>query len=148
MKRQDIDLHRHKLFGTFLHPRSNTSVETILLNTPTNELAISDWTTVEFASLLSRRVRMSELTPELMEAVMRSFKEDATQCYTVFTVTTADFILAVEFIQQWETGLRAGDALHLAIVRNGSVENFLSLDRGLINAAQRLSIPSDSGGIL
>ena len=83
-----------------------------------------------------------------MEAVMYSFQEDATQSYTVFTVTTADFILAVEFIQRWETGLRAGDALHLAIACNHSVENFLSLDRGLIDAARQLNIPSDSGGLL
>ncbi|WP_143289516.1 type II toxin-antitoxin system VapC family toxin [Brunnivagina elsteri] len=84
---------------------------------------------------MSRRVRMSELNLEQMEAVIHSFKEDLDQSYTVFTVTTADFILAAEFIQQWETGLRAGDALHLAIARNRSVENLLSLDRGLINAA-------------
>ena len=66
----------------------------------------------------------------------------------VFTVTTADFILASEFIQQWETGLRAGDALHLAIARNHSIENFLSLDRKLIDAARQLKIPSDSAGLL
>ncbi|MHC5673695.1 PIN domain-containing protein [Nostoc sp.] len=56
--------------------------------------------------------------------------------------------LAAEFIQQWETGLRAGDALHLAIASNRSVENLLSLDRGLIDAARKLSITSDSGGLL
>jgi uncharacterized protein len=123
-------------------------VETILLNIPTEQLAISDWTIVEFTSLVSRRVRMSELNLEQMEAVINSFKEDVAQSYTVFTVTTADFILAAEFIQQWETGLRAGDALHLAIARNHSIENLLSLDRGLIDAARQLSIPSDSSGLL
>ena len=61
---------------------------------------------------------------------------------------TVDFILAAEFIQQWETGLRAGDALHLAIASNRSVENLLSLDRGLIDAVRKLNIPSDSGGLL
>ncbi|BAZ39985.1 hypothetical protein NIES4101_59450 [Calothrix sp. NIES-4101] len=46
------------------------------------------------------------------------------------------------------TGLRAGDALHLAIARNRSIENLLSLDRQLIDAARKLNIPSDSSGIL
>jgi predicted nucleic acid-binding protein len=132
----------------YIQEVTSKSVETILLNLPTDELAISDWTTLEFASLLSRRVRMKELIPELMERVMRSFQEDVTLSYTVFTVTNADFLLAAEFVQQWETGLRAGDALHLAIARNRSVENLLSLDYGLINAAQKLSIPSNSGGLL
>jgi len=132
----------------YIQEATSTSVETILLNIPTEQLAISDWTIVEFTSLVSRRVRMSELNLEQMEAVINSFKEDAAQSYTVFTVTSADFILAAEFIQQWETGLRAGDALHLAIARNHSIENLLSLDRGLIDAARQLSIPSDSSGLL
>ncbi len=132
----------------YIQEATSTSVETILLNIPTEQLAISDWTIVEFTSLVSRRVRMSELNLEQMEAVINSFKEDVAESYTVFTVTTADFILAAEFIQQWETGLRAGDALHLAIACNHSIENLLSLDRGLIDAARQLSIPSDSSGLL
>jgi uncharacterized protein len=84
----------------YIQEATSASVETILLNIPTDRLAISDWTIVEFTSLVSRRVRMSELNLEQMEAVINSFKEDAAQSYTVFTVTTADFILAAEFIQQ------------------------------------------------
>jgi predicted nucleic acid-binding protein len=132
----------------YIQETTSTSVETILLNLPTPQIAISNWTTVEFASLLSRRVRMNQLTPELMTVVMQSFQNDVTQSYTVFTVTTADFVLATEFIQQWETGLRAGDALHLAIARNHNIENLLSLDRGLIDAAQRFGIPADSAGLM
>ena len=61
----------------YIQEATSASVETILLNIPTDKLAISDWTTVEFSSLVSRRVRMSELSLEQMEAVIRSFKEDA-----------------------------------------------------------------------
>lgn len=132
----------------YIQETTSTSVEAILLNIPIDQLAISDWTTVEFTSLVSRRVRMRELSSEQMEAIIYSFKEDVAQSYTIFTVTTADFLLAAEFIQQWEIGLRAGDALHLAIAHNRRIENVLSLDRGLIDAAQRLSIPSDSSGLL
>ncbi|BAZ39986.1 hypothetical protein NIES4101_59460 [Calothrix sp. NIES-4101] len=85
----------------YIQEATSASVETILLNIPTDKLAISDWTTVEFTSLVSRRVRMNELNLEQMEAIIHSFKEDIAQSYTVFTVTTADFILASEFIQQW-----------------------------------------------
>ena len=132
----------------YIQGATSTFVESILLNLPTAELAISDWTIVEFASLLSRRVRMNQLTPELMTVIMQSFQSDAAQSYTVLSVTTADFVLAAEFLQQWETGLRAGDALHLAIVHNRAVENLLSLDFGLINAAQRFGISADSAGLL
>jgi uncharacterized protein len=69
-------------------------VETTLLSLPTEQLSISDWTIVEFASLLSRRVRMRETTPEGMELVMQAFQNDMAQSYNVLTVTTADFVLA------------------------------------------------------
>lgn len=132
----------------YIQEATSTSIESILLNLPPAELAISDWTIVEFASLLSRRVRMNELTPELMTVIMQSFQNDAAQSYTVFPIATADFVLAAEFLQQWQTGLRAGDALHLAIARNRTVENLLSLDFGLIDAAQRFGISADSAGLL
>lgn len=45
----------------YIQEATSETVEEILLNLPTQELAISDWTVVEFASLLSRRVRMGEL---------------------------------------------------------------------------------------
>lgn len=132
----------------YIQEATSASVETILLNLPTPQIAISDWTIVEFASLLSRRVRMNELTPEQMRVIMQTFQTDAAQSYTVFTVTTADFVLATELIQQWETGLRAGDALHLAIARNQDIEKLLSLDRELLDAARHFSIPADSAGLM
>jgi uncharacterized protein len=132
----------------YIQESTSTLVETVLLNLPTPQLAISRWTIVEFASLLSRRVRMNELTPDLMHFVMQSFQNDVSQSYTVLTPTTADFALATEFIQQWGTGLRAGDGLHLAIARNHNTQNLLSLDRGLINAALHFGIAADSAGVL
>ncbi|MGF1674587.1 MAG: type II toxin-antitoxin system VapC family toxin [Rivularia sp. (in: cyanobacteria)] len=66
----------------YIREATNASVETILLNIPTDKLAISDWTTVEFTSLVSRRVRMNELNLEQMEAIIYSFKEDTVQSYT------------------------------------------------------------------
>ncbi len=122
-------------------------MEAILLNLPTQELAISNWTIVEFASLLSRRVRMGELSATLMQNVMESFREDAEQSFSMVAVTAADFQLASKLILQWETGLRAGDALHLAIAQNAHCDHLFSLDRGLIYAAQQFGIPADSGGL-
>ncbi len=131
----------------YIQEATSEAVEAILLNIPTQELALSHWTVVEFASLLSRRVRMGELSAALMQTVMQSFREDAAQSFSLLAVTTADFQLASELILQWETGLRASDALHLAIAHNAHADNLLSLDRGLIHAAQQFGIPADSGGL-
>ncbi|MEM9276021.1 MAG: type II toxin-antitoxin system VapC family toxin [Cyanobacteria bacterium P01_F01_bin.143] len=102
----------------YIRETTSKQVENILLNIPPNELVISDWTKVEFASLLSRLVRMGELSKELVEAVITAFLEDVKQSYSVITITRNDFERASEFILQWDTGLRAGDALHLAIADN------------------------------
>jgi uncharacterized protein len=138
---------------SFIAPRyiqeaTSEAVEVILLNLLTQELAVSHWTVVEFASLLSRRVRVGELDVTLMQTVMQSFQEDIAQSFSLITVTAVDFQLASEFLLQWQTGLRAGDALHLAIAQRARVQNLLSLDRGLIDAAQQFGIPADSGEIL
>ena len=131
----------------YVREATSEQVETILLNIPTDDLVISDWTKVEFASLLARLLRTGELTRELFTAIMTAFQEDVTQSYSVLTVTRNDFDRASELIQQWNTGLRAGDALHLAIADNHRTENLLSLDKGLIEAAKILGISANSGGI-
>ncbi len=83
----------------------------------------------------------------IQEATSEAIREDADQSFSLIAVTTADFQLARELILQWETGLRAGDALHLEIAQNAHVDKFLSLDRRLIHAAQQFGIPADSGGL-
>ena len=49
----------------YIREATSQQIETILLNIPTDELVISDWTRVEFFSLLARLVHTGELTKEL-----------------------------------------------------------------------------------
>ena len=107
--------------------------------------AISLWTQVEFASLLARKVRMNELNQTDVIAAMRTFENDV-EAYTILSPTPADFELAARLLLQQQTGLRAGDALHLGIAHHRQIEIF-SLDQGLIKAAQALSIYASDGGI-
>lgn len=132
----------------YVNEATSNQVETVLLSLPVDQLAISDWTRVEFASMLARRLRMGELTQDLIDNIMQDFQEDVEESYLVFAVTPLHFERAIQFLLQGNTGLRAGDALHLAIASAYGVNRLLSLDRGLINAAQVLGINADSGGIL
>lgn len=131
----------------YIREATSESVEAVLLDLPAEHLAISDWTRVEFASLLTRRVRMGELTSEVVEEVTRAFEADLAENYIVFSVNREDFSVASEFLLRNNTGLRAGDALHLAIAYNRRTDNILSLDRGLIAAAKILGINASSGGV-
>ena len=52
---------------------------------------------------------------------------------------------AKRFLMQFETGLRAGDALHLAVAGNRGAEAIYSLDRAMIKAGKMFGLSICSG---
>ena len=85
---------------------------------------------------------------EILQEVMTVFDIELRESYAIFEVTGADFEVAIRFLfQEGAAGLRAGDALHLAIAYNRRVERVLSLDRRFITIARMLGINADSAGI-
>ncbi|MFH1604294.1 MAG: type II toxin-antitoxin system VapC family toxin [Pseudomonadota bacterium] len=109
------------------------------------ELAVSLWTNVEFASLVSRRLRMGELTERQAELARAAFQEMVTRSYRVLLPSAADYGLAAVFLENYKTGLRAGDALHLAIAKNHGARTIYSLDAGLVKAAAVFKVSASTG---
>jgi hypothetical protein len=120
-------------------------VHTFLQKLSKEQLAISHWTCVEFASLLARRVRMQLLTESQALETMKMFEEGIAESFYVIVPTEDDFKLATQLLQHHHTGLRGGDALHLAISQNHGASCLYTLDRGLISAASILNIPAKLG---
>ncbi|MBV9632328.1 MAG: PIN domain-containing protein [Xanthobacteraceae bacterium] len=56
-----------------------------------------------------------------------------------------DFSLAKQYITRFETGLRAADALHLAIAGNHRARAIYSLDKTLLRAGRLLGLPVSAG---
>lgn len=54
------------------------------------------------------RVRIGELSQEMVEEVTRAFQADVAESYTVFALSRTDFEKAAEFLLQGNTGLRVG----------------------------------------
>ena len=79
------------------------------------ELAVSHWTKIEFSSLIARKVRTGELSAEEAARAGARFEIMAGDSFAVFLPDADDFGLAKRYLGKFETGLRAGDALHLAI---------------------------------
>ena len=123
---------------------SSESVEAFLLRRKA-ELATSQWTRVELASLVARRVRMGELDADQAEAIRTAFDRLLAESFTILTVATTDFMTAVALLAKPDTGLRAGDALHLAIARNHRAKTVYTLDCGLLKAGKRLKLPVSAG---
>jgi predicted nucleic acid-binding protein len=120
-------------------------VEAFLEKQAAGSLAISQWTRVEFCSLMAQEVRMKHLNPRTAEAVIAEFEALVQESCQAWLPGAADYDLARSLLARFDTGLRAGDALHLAIARNQGAETILTLDEGLLKVAKLLKIPAARG---
>ena len=102
--------------------------------------AISDWTRVEFASAVARLERMGDLDETQAEAARAVFRNEIESTMDVLRLGREDFGLAVDLLAVRGTELRAGDALHLAIIHNAGLPGFETLDKELARAAKSLRI--------
>jgi uncharacterized protein len=129
----------------FLPESTSGDIAAYVRGLPAKELAVSHWTRVEFSSLVARKVRTSELDAEAAAHADTRFEAAVGESFAVFLPNADDFALAKRYIGQFETGLRAPDALHLAIAANRRAATIYSLDRRLIAAGKILDLPVSTG---
>jgi predicted nucleic acid-binding protein len=65
--------------------------------------------------------------------------------FTVLLPKANDFGLARQYLGRTESGLRAGDALHLAVAHNHRAAAIYSLDKTLLKAGKILRLPVSMG---
>lgn len=109
------------------------------------EFTVSHWTRVEFSSLVAREVRMSGLDVRAATRADARFEAMLAESFSVLLPNAADFTLAKRYLSRFETGLRAGDALHLAIANNHHATAIYSLDKRLLQAGRLLDLPVSMG---
>ena len=107
---------------------------------PATQFTVSHWTRVEFSSLLAREVRMGEMDADTAAQADAKFEAVVEESFSVVLPNADDFSLAKQYHFHFETGLRAGDALHLAIARNHRAEVIYSLDKTLLRAGKLLGL--------
>jgi predicted nucleic acid-binding protein len=121
--------------------RTSAQIARFMAGLPTGHLAISRWTEVEFASLVARDVWMGGMTAGEARAMETLFDEVVAQSFVVWLPEAGDYDLAKRYLRRHETGLRAGDALHLAIATNHDAWAIHSLDKTMIKAGRMLGLP-------
>jgi len=109
------------------------------------ELIVSQWTRVEFASVLSRLVRMGEMKRDIATLCSERFSTLLTESLQVVLPGIADFDLCWEFLTRFNNSLRSGDALHLAIASNLAVETIFTLDSSMLKDGRLLGLPVNRG---
>jgi uncharacterized protein len=105
---------------------------------------ISEWTLTEFASALGLKVRMKHLQADQARNAQKLMERLAAQSFHVHVPTHADYVRAAAFLGEHALGLRAGDALHLAIAYNEGATAVYSLDRLFVSAGRKLKINAKS----
>ena len=126
----------------FREEATSAKVAAFLSRQAAGSLAVSKWTAVEFASLISRDVRMGALTSGQGRRLIAEFDSMVAASLVVLIPSGNDFDLAQEYVANFATQLRGPDALHLAVAHNNGVEFIATLDDGMLSAAKRLKIPA------
>jgi uncharacterized protein len=102
-------------------------------------LAISEWVTTEFSSALSIKLRSGQIEAVHRADALATFTRLTADSLTVLPVSGLQFRTAARFADQYALGLRAGDALHLAICADHGA-TLCTLDRRLSEAGPALGV--------
>jgi uncharacterized protein len=103
------------------------------------ELLISDFAAAEVASALFRLVRMALLNEADVTARLADFDAWRAAVSLPVDIGATDARLAYIYVRRFGLGLRAPDALHLAIARRLDA-TLVTLDRRLATAARELGV--------
>jgi hypothetical protein len=102
-------------------------------------LAVSDWVATEFSSALALKLRSGQLAAGHRAEALAIFAGLCRDSLVMLPVSRAQLRAAARFADQHRLGLRAGDALHLAICADLGAE-LCTLDRRLAEAGPALGV--------
>ena len=102
-------------------------------------LAISVWVVTEFSAALSIKLRNGDIDAAHRANALAAFARLSEENFALFGVSAVNFRAASLFADQSQLGLRAGDALHLAVCAEHGAE-LCTLDRRLSGAGPALGV--------
>jgi uncharacterized protein len=104
-----------------------------------DSLHISLWVETELSSALSKKVREGELTPALRKFCLGGFAALKDVSLTVAPIKPKHFVSAARLVDASLLGLRAADALHLAVSMDIGA-TLCTLDKKFADAAGAVGV--------
>jgi predicted nucleic acid-binding protein len=129
------------LVAAFTNERRTADVLAWLDEQKPRALAISEWTVTEFSAALSIKLRTGQMTDTHRADALAMFARMTTESLAMLAVQAAHFRRAAGIADQYALGLRAGDALHLALASDHGA-TLCTLDERLSRAGAAVGIPT------
>jgi len=105
-----------------------------------DDLVSAAWCVSEFASALGIKQRTGQIDEAEAQTAWRQFERLCANDLRLLPVEPASFHRAAVLALDAATGLRAGDALHLAVALDAKVKSMATLDDGLAKNAKRIKL--------
>lgn len=127
------------LVAAFTREAHTARVQDWLEKQKPENTSISQWTVTEFSSALAIKLRTRQIGAADRANALAQFNRALERSLGVLPVTETCFELAARIADQHNLGLRAGDALHMAIAATEGA-TLCTLDRRLAKAGPPLGI--------
>jgi hypothetical protein len=106
----------------------------------TDELACAVWCVSEFASALGIKQRTGQISHAEAQIAWMQFERMCANDLQLLPIESATFHRAAILTLDAASGLRAGDALHLASALDSKVKSIATLDNVLATNAKRMKL--------
>ncbi|WP_416210961.1 type II toxin-antitoxin system VapC family toxin [Nitrospirillum sp. BR 11828] len=127
------------LIAALTREAASSRIQMWLSRQDTNDLTISDWVITEFSSALSIKMRTGQIDADHRAQALKIFSGWVESSFGTLRISSHHFQTAARFTDQYGLGLRAADALHLAIAADEGA-TLCTLDRKLAEAGLALGI--------
>jgi uncharacterized protein len=128
----------------YVNERASPAVRRWFAASEPSQVALSPWTLTECVSALGTRVRSRTVTPAAAGRAIAAFRALAERSVTLLPIGARDFARANDLMLDYPLGLRAGDALHVAVALNAGAGCLVTLDVTMARAAESLGLRCES----
>ena len=131
------------LIAALVREPMSAAVRRWLVDRPAGDVFVSDWTDPEVASALSVKVRTGALTVDQRAAAASAWQRMRNAYLHVLAIEAEHFVAAARIADRHDLGIRAGDALHLAVAASAGFR-LVTPDKSMAAAAPLLGVPLEA----